>query len=49
MDVSIPHVGRFQRGEWKRISSQDPCFIVNMNKRRISTIVFDSDLEIISE
>lgn len=49
MDVSIPHVRRFQRGEWKRISSQDPCFIVNMNKRRISTIVFDSDLEIISE
>ena len=49
MDVSIPHVGRFQRGEWKRISSQEPCFIVNMNKRRISTIVFDSDLEIISE
>ena len=49
MDVSIPHVGRFQRGEWKRISSQDPCFIVNMNKRRISNIVFDSDLEIISE
>lgn len=49
MDVSIPHVGRFQHGEWKRISSQDPCFIVKMNKRKISTIVFDSDLEIISE
>lgn len=47
--VSVPNRAKFQRGDWKKIVSDDPCFIVNMDRQKISTIVFDSDLEIVSE
>ena len=46
-DVVVPRSERFVHNGWKKIKSEDPYFVVEMEKRKISTILFESDLRIV--
>ena len=46
-EVLVPRSERFAHNGWKKIKSEDPYFVVEMKKRKISTILFESDLRIV--